>query len=146
MDSGMCKKLVLIIVTAAVLSVGCTKKAENITATYVSPITYDNFTCSQLAEEMQRVSQRASSAAGLQNSQASKDALLMTAGIVIFLPALLFLSGGDGANAAELARLKGSIEALEQTGIRKNCGIQIKRPEPPRRPRTPAREWHQDSG
>ncbi len=61
--------------------------------------------------------------AGTQDSTATKDAVVMTVGLVVFWPSLFFLSGGDGANAAELARLKGSMDALEQAGIRKNCGI-----------------------
>jgi hypothetical protein len=39
-----------------------------ITATYVSPIQYENWTCRQLTEEAQRVSQRAAIAAGAPSS------------------------------------------------------------------------------
>ncbi len=120
---------------AGMTVIGCSKKADSIAATYVSPITYENYTCPQLAEEMQRISTRAAQAAGVQDSKATKDTVAMTVGLVVFWPSLLLLSGGNGENAAELARLKGSLEALEQVGVRKNCGIQIQRPEPPRRPR-----------
>jgi hypothetical protein len=48
------------------------------------------------------------------------------AAIVIFWPAAFFV-GGDKQNAAELARLKGEMDAIEQASIRKNCGIQFQR-------------------
>jgi hypothetical protein len=37
-----------------------------------------------------------------------------------------FFIGGDKQNAAELARLKGEMDAIEQTSIRKKCGIQFR--------------------
>jgi hypothetical protein len=37
-----------------------------------------------------------------------------------------FLLGGDRGNAAELGRLKGEADALEQVSIKKNCGIQFR--------------------
>jgi hypothetical protein len=46
--------------------------------------------------------------------------------IVVFWPAAFFI-GGDKQNAAELALLKGEMDAIEQTSIRKNCGIQFQR-------------------
>jgi hypothetical protein len=33
---------------------------------------------------------------------------------------------GDKQTAAELARLKGEMDAIEQASIRKNCGIQFR--------------------
>lgn len=53
---------------AAIVAAGagaCAKDANQIGATYISPITYENYTCPQLAEEAQRVSSRASQAAGV---------------------------------------------------------------------------------
>ena len=38
---------------------------------------------------------------------------------------------GDGAQAAELARLKGEMDAIEQVSTRKQCGIEFQRaPQP----------------
>lgn len=37
-----------------------------------------------------------------------------------------FFVGGDRGNAAELGRLKGEMDALEQASIKKNCGIQFR--------------------
>ena len=38
----------------------------------------------------------------------------------------MFIPLGDGQAAAELARLKGQMEALEQASVQKNCGIQFR--------------------
>ena len=43
----------------------------------------------------------------------------MGIGLVLFWPALFFISGDD--RAEELARLKGEAEASEQAAIQKNC-------------------------
>lgn len=112
---------------AALVLAGCASRSSDIAATYVSPLQYDSLSCRQLSEEAQRVSQRAAIAAGVQDDRATKDAVATTVGVIIFWPTL-FLIGGDKQNAAELARLKGEMEAVEQVSIRKNCGIQFRPP------------------
>jgi len=47
-----------------------------------------------------------------------------TVGIVVFWPALFFLGGND-QQTAELARLRGEMEAIEQVSVRKRCNIQF---------------------
>ncbi len=44
-------------------------------------------------------------------------------------PAAFFVKG-DGPAAAELARLKGEFEAIEQASIQKNCGLKFQRAAP----------------
>lgn len=106
----------------AMFVAGCAKDADQVSATYVSPVLYDNYTCPQLTEEAQRVSSRAAQAAGVQDQKATNDKVAMGVGLVIFWPALLFTKGND-ENTAELARLRGQMEAIEQTSIKKKCGI-----------------------
>ena len=118
----------LAILTALTIA-GCELKSSEIAPTYVSPITYQSYSCQQLAAEAQRVS----AAAGHQDSQASKDAVATTVGVIVFWPTL-FLIGGDKQNAAQLANLKGQMDAIEQASIQKLCGIQF-RPAPPGPPR-----------
>jgi hypothetical protein len=121
------RQLLSCVVLSALALGGCATSSDKITASYVSPMQYESWNCRQLAEEAQRISYRASAAAGAQDSQVTKDAVATTVGVIVFWPAL-FLIGGDKQNAAELARLKGEMEAIEQTSIRKNCGIQFQRP------------------
>jgi hypothetical protein len=108
----------------ALVVVGCATKASDVAPSYVSPMQYDAYNCKQLAEEAQRISARASATAGAQDSQATKDAVATTVGVIVFWPALFFI-GGDKQNAAELGRLRGEMEAIEQASIRKKCGIQF---------------------
>jgi hypothetical protein len=69
--------------------------------------------------------QRWGTAAGQQDSQATKDAEATTVGVIIFWPTL-FLIGGDKQNAAQLGQLKGQRDAIEQASIQKRCGIQFR--------------------
>ena len=115
---------ILAAVTAACLS-GCATYSEKIPPSYVSPVLYEQLNCRQIAEESSRVSQRAAVAAGAQDSQATKDNVLTAATIVIFWPAAFFVQG-DRAQAAEVGRLKGEMDALEQASTRKNCGINFR--------------------
>ncbi|WP_372424889.1 hypothetical protein [Salinarimonas chemoclinalis] len=117
------------ILAAAVLA-GCASRASDITAAYVSPLTYESYTCDQLREEATRVSSRAIAATGAQNQRASNDAVATGVSLILFWPAA-FLVRGDGAQAAELARLKGEMDAIEQVSTRKRCGIEFQRtPQP----------------
>jgi hypothetical protein len=111
---------------AAGVLVGCAKNAADISPSYVSPYQYENFTCPQLADEAQRVSARAAEAAGVQDQKATNDAVATTVGVVIFWPALFMLKGNDTVTA-DLARLRGEMDAIEQVSIRKSCHFQFQR-------------------
>lgn len=126
---------VLAAIGTAAIAAGCASRAENITAAYVSPVLYENLSCQQLAREATNVSARAQQAAGIQNKKSGQDAAVMTVGLVLFWPALLFTQG-DGAQAAEVARLKGEMEAIETASNRKGCGIvfQKEKPKPKKHP------------
>jgi hypothetical protein len=113
-------------IAAAVLVSGCATRSDNISAAYVSPIGYQNYTCPQLQQEAARISARASAAIGAQDQKATNDAVATTVGVVLFWPALFFIKG-DAASAAEVSRLKGEMEAIEQASVQKRCGIQFQR-------------------
>jgi formylmethanofuran dehydrogenase subunit A len=113
----------------AVALAACAKPADQISAAYISPLQYENYNCTQISQEAQRLSSRAAQVAGSQDQAATRDAVAMGVGAIIFWPTLLMI-GGDGPQAYELARLKGEMEAIEQVAIKKNCGIQFQRPQP----------------
>lgn len=71
--------------------------------------------------EMQRVSRHVNEVTGIQQSEASGDAVALGVGLVLFWPALFFMIGDD--KEEELARLKGEYEALETAAIEKECNI-----------------------
>jgi hypothetical protein len=92
---------------------------------------YQSYTCAQLAEEAQRISAAATTAAGVQDNQATKDAVATTVGVIVFWPTLLMI-GGDKVNAAQLAQLKREMDAIQQTSIQKRCSIQFHTEPPPK--------------
>ena len=112
-------------VFTALALAGCASKAADIAPAYVSPMQYQSYSCQQLAAEAQRVSAAAAAASGQQDSQATKDAVATTVGVIVFWPTL-FLIGGDKQNAAQLAELKGEMDAIQQASIQKQCGIQFR--------------------
>lgn len=108
---------------------GCAKAPDKVEATYVSPVLYQSLSCNQLAAEASRTSVAAATATGQQSRAATKDKVVMGVGVLIFWPTL-FLLNGDDAQTAELARLKGEMDAIEQTSIAKKCGIQFEHAAP----------------
>jgi hypothetical protein len=105
---------------------GCAKRADKITASYVSPLIYDNYNCDQLAAEGARLSTNAAKLAGVQDKQATNDAVAMGVGLVLFWPSLFFIKGGKQTES-ELAQLRGQMNTLEQVSIAKQCGIQFQK-------------------
>ena len=118
------------ILTFAVVAAGlggCASSSSDISPTYVSPLTYEPYTCLQLAQEAQSISTRAALLSGVQDSKRTSDTVATTAAVIIFWPAA-FLVGGDKQTAAELGLMKGQLVAIEQASIRKNCVIKFQRP------------------
>ncbi len=105
---------------------GCASRSEDVAAAYVSPAAYSSYSCRELSAEAQRVSAAAAAAAGAQDSSRTKDVVATTAAVVIFWPAAFFVSGNN-AQTAELARLKGQMQAVEEASIQKRCGITFRR-------------------
>ncbi|KQX35345.1 hypothetical protein ASD04_15000 [Devosia sp. Root436] len=107
---------------AASMLAGCASAPKDIAPTYVSTGLYENLSCTQLRQEAEGVSARALAAAGKQDQNRSSDVAMTTVAVVLFWPAAFFMKG-DGAAAAEVARLKGEMAAIEQVNRIKNCGI-----------------------
>lgn len=114
------------LMVASVTLSACAQKSEKIAPAYVSPLTYQDYSCSQIRAEATRVSARAAEVSGVQNKQAKNDAVATGVAIVLFWPAAFFIKG-DKQSAAELARLKGELETLEKVSIQKKCGIEFRR-------------------
>lgn len=106
--------------------VGCASSSDKIGAQYVSPLQYSNYDCGQLSMEAQRISGRVAQLSGVQDQKATNDAIATGVALVIFWPAAFLVSGNDH-NSAELARLKGEFETIEQVSIQKKCGFDFRR-------------------
>jgi hypothetical protein len=105
---------------------GCASSSAEITPAYVSPFIYQNLNCQQLAQEAQGISARATQLTGAQDQQRTNDQIATGVAIVVFWPAA-FLVGGDKQTAAELAQMKGQMNAVEQASIQKKCNIEFQK-------------------
>lgn len=114
------KKIIIAVLCASAIS-GCATSSKNIQSTYVSPMTYDSYNCDQISLEADRISRRASELTGQIDKRASGDKTQTAVALVLFWPALFFLGNNEAQNA-ELSKLKGESEALEQASITKECG------------------------
>ena len=80
----------------------------------------------KISAEFQRVTVRATELHGKLKKLADDDQGQTAVGVILFWPALFFLEGGDGVEAQEYAHLKGARDALHQTSVKKDCGVEIK--------------------
>ncbi|KRA42065.1 hypothetical protein [Devosia sp. Root635] len=119
----MIKKTIVALAAVSTLA-ACATPPKDIAPTYVSTGLYENLTCAQLRTEAEGVSARAAAAYGKQEQNRNSDVAMTTVSLVLFWPAAFFMKG-DGAAAAEVARIKGEMQAIEQVNRIKNCGIQF---------------------
>lgn len=116
----------ILALSATSILAGCATRPDEITPSYTSKFEYKDYSCDQMTEEAQRISDRANDAYGLQRKQRSRDQINSTVGVLFFPVSFLFIQG-DGPKAVEVARLKGQMDALEQASIVKNQkGCRIK--------------------
>jgi hypothetical protein len=104
---------------------GCATSPDKITATYVSPLKYKDYDNDQIVMEMDYIGQRTAELYYQLDKEAKSDQGQMALGLLIFWPALFFLEGGDGPQAAEYARLKGEYEALRKIAIQRKIGLEL---------------------
>jgi hypothetical protein len=116
----------------------CASSPDKIPASSVSTLQYQGYNCKQIALELDRVERKVNDLYYRLDKRAGNDSAQMAVGLILFWPALFFLEGGDGPEAAEYGRLRGELEALETVSIRKKCGIKF--PEPPKKKETPQSE------
>lgn len=132
----MARRALSMMVSTAMILMGCTRHPDSIQAQYVSPIGYQSWTCDQLNAEDGRLRGRIATVAGLQRENANADAALMTVGLIIFWPALFGLAATVDRRE-ELGRLRGEYEAVQQQRREKSCP----EPVPPAVPSTPESSW-----
>lgn len=99
---------------------GCATAGKDVTATYISPVQYSNYDCDQLRQELARINGRVGQLTGRLDEAASNDKAILVAGGLLFWPAL-FALGGTKQQEAELSRLKGEFDALQQASTSKKC-------------------------
>ena len=95
-------------IAASFLLTSCASSSQKISAAYVSPLQYQSYNCNQIQLELQRVGRRVSEISGIQDAKATKDAVALGVGLILFWPSLFFMIGSD--KKEELGRLKGEYE------------------------------------
>lgn len=111
--------------SAALLVCGCATNPDKMETAYVSPLQYSQYDCAQIGAEQGHVERRTGELYTKLRKDANNDAAQMTVGMLLFWPALFFLEGGDGPEAAEYSRLKGEYEALRTVAVEKKCGLEF---------------------
>ena len=115
-------KLILTLIISQFLF-SCASNPNKIDAAYVSPLKYKDYDCDQIALEMDYIGQRINTLYHRLKKERKKDNAQMGVGLVLFWPALFFLEGGDGPEAAEYAQMKGEFNALRTNSVQKKCNI-----------------------
>jgi len=100
----------------AIVVGACASSPEDIPPTYVSEVTYADWTCEQLAKESAKLSTALAAASKQQEDARTGDTLG-----VIFLGLPVSSMTGDNV-APEVARLKGHTNAVRQAMIKESCG------------------------
>jgi hypothetical protein len=98
--------------TACLALIGCAGHPDKMAPSYVSPIAYNNYSGPQLTAEEKKVNAQATELDGHLKDEADADAAQMFVGLVLFWPALFFLEGGDGPEAAEYTQFTGKNNAI----------------------------------
>jgi len=94
---------------------GCAKSPESIAPAYVSPVSYEGWTCRQLGLEHKRLTAALATASEQQRQARTNDIVGVA---LIGLP----VSSLSGDNIAyQIARLKGEEEVVRKMMIKKNC-------------------------
>lgn len=103
----------------SVTVVGCATRPESISASYVSHEKYMGQTCPELTDSMADARTQLTKYSDMQNSKANVDAATV---FLVLIPA----SKLSGDSAADVAKYKGEVEAIETAQIKSNCKKLVK--------------------
>lgn len=109
---------------ALALVVGCASRAVDVKPAPADPAAYAGWACDRLAEQIDAVQQRAADVAYAVDTRAGHNMIALGIGVTVFWPALLAMRP-DGAEAAELAALKGRFEAMQTVASRHRCDASL---------------------
>ncbi len=112
-------------IVAAILLSGCASNPDDMTATYVSPIKYKDYSCQQLFSETSHLERRINTIYHQLKKENTKDKWQAAGGFLLW-PVFLTLEGGDSPVSGEYVQLKGEYEAIRIASTLNNCGIEVK--------------------
>lgn len=105
---------------AIVWLAGCATRSGDVVPVHANPAEFAAWTCERLYDESDRVQKRAAEVAYAVDERAGNNIIALGLGVTVFWPALVAMRP-PGAEAEELARLKGRYEALVGVVESKNC-------------------------
>ncbi len=120
----MVNKTVAAILVAGVMFLsGCASPSpKHILPTYVSPLQYEQYDCSQIGTEMVRVTGELNQSYRECKSHSNRDGWFMIGAVLVSGPlALVPAVISDSESTERFAQLQGELEALEQASILKEC-------------------------
>lgn len=114
------KNIFAIVAIVPISLLGCASGSGGLTATYVSPLQFQAYSCEQIDAELGRLYVRINQLGGRLDDAAVQDRWI-AAGSRLYWPSV-FMLGGSKEQAVEFSRLKGEYEALEHLTKEKQCG------------------------
>lgn len=115
-------KTIASLVAVSLVLAGCATASKDIVATSSSPLQYQNLDCTQIQQELTRVTNRANDIGARLDTAAQNDKAIAGVALLLFWPAA-FALGGTKGQEAEYANLKGQADALQQAAIAKKCAL-----------------------
>jgi hypothetical protein len=111
--------------TLAVLSLGlslagCATRSGDVLPAVANPAEFSTWDCDHIADEIDRVQQRAADRAYAVDERAANNIIALGVGLTIFWPALVAMRT-NGPDAEALAQLKGRYEALRRAAAVQTC-------------------------
>lgn len=111
---GIQKVALCVVALSAVMAAGCANRPETISASFVSHERYIDLDCDQLIAKIGDTRTELDKVSKLQDSKANGDAW------GVFLLGVPF-SKLSGDHEADVARLKGEVQAIETAQIKNKC-------------------------
>ena len=105
---------------AAALLAGCATRSSDVRPQTADGAEFAGWDCARLQAELDRAQWQAAARAYKVDERRGNNAIAFSVGAMVFWPALLAMRP-DGADATELARLKGRAQALQQAQARAAC-------------------------
>ena len=119
----MANKTVAAILVAGVMFLSsCAPPPKNILPTYVDPLQYEQYDCSQIGTEMESVTRQLNQMYIAVKNASNRDGWFMMGALLITGPLALVPAVIDDTEATvQFAQLQGELEALEKVSIQKEC-------------------------
>ena len=116
------KTVAAILVAGVMFLTSCAPAPKHILPTYVSPLQYEQYDCSQIGSEMESVTRELNQLYITVKKSNDRDGLFIVGALFVAWPLLLVPAAIDDTEAAvQFAQLQGELEALEQASILKEC-------------------------